>query len=239
MALYLILDWKSSRARTRHRSRLAGIAGSFNAAVGEIAADLHAAASPEQRLGVLLTKWGFRLPTASAILSILYPDIFTIYDIRVCNALCLPPARRHEVVAHSLGRVPTIHRRCARRYTSRVESARPRPLALGTRQARDFAQRACRIPLNAALTLPSAKKPLRDGKPASPWSTLAGPTTSATPPSAGYRNGSGPRAGKRAARSADTCSASGDRYCVATPQVCYCRQRQNARTIMRSREKQE
>ena len=28
-ALYLILDWKASRARTRHRSRLARIAGSF------------------------------------------------------------------------------------------------------------------------------------------------------------------------------------------------------------------
>jgi hypothetical protein len=87
MALYLILDWKASRARTKHRSRLARIGGSFRAAAGMIAADLHTAAGPEQRLGLLLTKWGFRLPTATAILTVLYPDIFTIYDIRVCNAL--------------------------------------------------------------------------------------------------------------------------------------------------------
>jgi hypothetical protein len=87
MALYLILDWKASRARTKHRARLAGISGSFKAAVKEIASDLHAAAGPEQQLELLMTEWGFRLPTATAILTILYPDIFTIYDIRVCNAL--------------------------------------------------------------------------------------------------------------------------------------------------------
>ena len=126
MALYLILDWKSSRARTRHRSRLAGIAGSFNAAVGEIAADLHAAASPEQRLGVLLTKWGFRLPTASAILSILYPDIFTIYDIRVCNALC---------AFHRLGDMkwsPTVWVEY-QRFIGAVRDATPQGLSLRDR----------------------------------------------------------------------------------------------------------
>lgn len=88
VALYLILDWKAPRARTRHRSRLAGIAGSFNAAVNMIAADLHTATHPEQQLGLLLTKCGFRLPTASAILAVLYPDAFTVYDVRVCNSLC-------------------------------------------------------------------------------------------------------------------------------------------------------
>jgi hypothetical protein len=87
VAFYLILDWKAPRARTRHRSRLARIGGSFNAAVNQIAADLHGATGPEQQLELLLTKWGFRLPTASAILTVLYPEKFTIYDIRVCNAL--------------------------------------------------------------------------------------------------------------------------------------------------------
>ena len=87
VALYLILDWKAPRARTPHRSWLARIAGSFSRAVNEVAIDLRAATAPEERLGVLLTKWGFRLPTASAILTVLYPDTFTIYDVRVCNAL--------------------------------------------------------------------------------------------------------------------------------------------------------
>ena len=39
------------------------------------------------RLAVLIERWGFRLPMASAILTVLYPDQFTIYDVRVCDIL--------------------------------------------------------------------------------------------------------------------------------------------------------
>lgn len=87
MALYLILDWKAPRARTRHRSRLAKIAGDFKTAANMIAADLYAAAGPQERLQALMTTWGFRLSTASAILAVLYPSTFTVFDIRVCNRL--------------------------------------------------------------------------------------------------------------------------------------------------------
>jgi hypothetical protein len=87
-ALYLILDWKAPRARTRHLSRLTRIAkGGFAVATSMIAAELHAATDPEQQLNLLLSKWEFRLPTATAILSILYPETFTVYDIRVCDTL--------------------------------------------------------------------------------------------------------------------------------------------------------
>jgi hypothetical protein len=86
-ALYLILDWKAPRARTRHLVRLRAIAGTFDAAAQGIAADLVAATGAEQQMTVLMAKWGFRLPTASAILAVLYPDTFTVYDVRVCDAL--------------------------------------------------------------------------------------------------------------------------------------------------------
>jgi hypothetical protein len=88
-ALYLILDWKSPRARTRHLKRLAGnkAAGSFAAAARAISVSIKEAAGPEQRLEILMRKWGFRLPTASAILSVLYPEEFTIFDWRVCDEL--------------------------------------------------------------------------------------------------------------------------------------------------------
>jgi hypothetical protein len=59
----------------------------FKAAVNEIAAALHAATGPEQQLELLLVDWGFQLPTASAILTVLLPDQFTIYDIRLCDSL--------------------------------------------------------------------------------------------------------------------------------------------------------
>src|SRR5579863_4734793 len=67
--------------------RLAKIAGGFDAAAHGIAAGLRATLEPEPRLRLLLTRWGFLLPTASAILAVLYPDTFTVYDERVCDAL--------------------------------------------------------------------------------------------------------------------------------------------------------
>jgi len=36
---------------------------------------------------VLIEEFGFRLPMSSAILSLLYPDIFTVYDFRVCEII--------------------------------------------------------------------------------------------------------------------------------------------------------
>jgi len=36
---------------------------------------------------ILVSDWGFRLPMASAILTVLYPNAFTIYDVRVCDVL--------------------------------------------------------------------------------------------------------------------------------------------------------
>ncbi len=122
-ALYVILDWKSPRARTRHGIRLAERAGNFDAAAKEIAADLQAAIGPEQQLGLLLTKWGFRLPTASAILTVLYPDIFTVYDVRVCNAL-------HDF--HQLGGrqwSPMVWREY-QRFVGAVRAAAPEGLSL-------------------------------------------------------------------------------------------------------------
>jgi hypothetical protein len=86
--LYLILDWKAPRARTKHLKRLAELSdGSFESATRNLADDLRVAAGPKERLQALMTKWGFRLSTASAILSVLYPDTFTIYDVRVCRML--------------------------------------------------------------------------------------------------------------------------------------------------------
>jgi len=42
----------------------------------------------KEKLTYLLEDWEFRLPMASAILAILYPNNFTVYDIRVCKTLC-------------------------------------------------------------------------------------------------------------------------------------------------------
>jgi hypothetical protein len=85
--LYLILDWKAPRARTRHLKRLSKNR-TFTEAAKDLGAQLHGAHDDEQRLALLLSpEWGFALPTATAILTVLYPGAFTVYDIRVCDAL--------------------------------------------------------------------------------------------------------------------------------------------------------
>jgi hypothetical protein len=86
--LFMILAWKSNRAKTRVRDKIKSHAkGSFKEAVLEIAKALSAAKDHKERLGVLMRDWGLRLPMASAILTILYPEYFTIYDVRVCGVL--------------------------------------------------------------------------------------------------------------------------------------------------------
>jgi hypothetical protein len=41
----------------------------------------------KQKLKVLIDDYKFRFPMSSAILSLLYPDNFTIYVVRVCDTL--------------------------------------------------------------------------------------------------------------------------------------------------------
>ncbi len=85
--LYLILDWKAARARTKHLRRLT-CGRTFSQAADDLARSLCDAPDDEGRLKLLFAEpWSFALPTATAILAVLYPDRFTVYDIRVCNAL--------------------------------------------------------------------------------------------------------------------------------------------------------
>src|SRR5580658_5243436 len=84
---YMVLIWKAERAKNRHKKRLKDIAGTFEKAVHDIASELHQSNEHRHRLEVLMKQWGFLLPTSSAILTILYPDDFTVYDWRVCDEL--------------------------------------------------------------------------------------------------------------------------------------------------------
>jgi hypothetical protein len=86
---YTLLIWKAERAKNTHKRRLTKIAGSFGSAVQQIASELHVNTSHKHRLEVLLKKWQFKLPTASAALTILYPDAFTVFDWRVCKEVGL------------------------------------------------------------------------------------------------------------------------------------------------------
>jgi hypothetical protein len=93
--LFMIFIWKANRAKTKLRDKLKKQAnGSFSDAVAQIAAALSKAGDPKERLGILMRDWGFRLPMSSAILTILYPEDFTVYDRRVCETLDFPYKNR-------------------------------------------------------------------------------------------------------------------------------------------------
>jgi hypothetical protein len=81
---YMMLVWKSNRAKNYHVKRLKKIAdGTLENAVSQIAKGLWTYTDRKQRLRLLMDKWWFSLPTASAILTLLFPDEFTVYDYRV------------------------------------------------------------------------------------------------------------------------------------------------------------
>ncbi len=86
--LYAILHWKAPRAKTKHLARLQGSSRNVDDMARELAADITKATSNKAKLEMLLSEpWEFRLPTASAILTVLYPNDFTVYDRRVAKEL--------------------------------------------------------------------------------------------------------------------------------------------------------
>lgn len=82
---YMLLIWKANRAKNYHRERLKRKSGTFSTAVSAIAAEIFSSTERKHRLQLLMDKWGFALPTATAILTVLYPEDFTVYDWRVCD----------------------------------------------------------------------------------------------------------------------------------------------------------
>ena len=85
---YMMLAWKANRAKNYHRERLKRLSkSSFEYAVSQIAAELHGCSGLRAKLEILMVAWGFALPTATAVLTLLYPDDFTVYDVLVCGEL--------------------------------------------------------------------------------------------------------------------------------------------------------
>ena len=84
---FCIIIWKANRAKTRIAQRLSNRNHDLEQSVRELTSKIFKATDQKEKLEVLLVDYGFRLPMSSAILSILYPDSFTVYDVRVCDTL--------------------------------------------------------------------------------------------------------------------------------------------------------
>jgi hypothetical protein len=85
---FSIVIWKANRAKSRIARRLLeGGHSDLEQAVVELTSSLARQPTAKERLHDLWAKWGLRLPMASAILTVLYPDEFTVYDYRLCEQL--------------------------------------------------------------------------------------------------------------------------------------------------------
>lgn len=81
---YLILIWKANRAKHRNALKIINKAKNktFDEGVEILTQQIFNAKSDLVKIKILFD-WEFRVPTASAILTVLYPNKFTVYDYRV------------------------------------------------------------------------------------------------------------------------------------------------------------
>jgi hypothetical protein len=86
---FCIVIWKANRAKSKIARNLLRESGcnSLDEAVRKLTEEIAQAGTAEARMWVLVEKWKFWLPMASAILTILYPEEFTVYDVRVAGVI--------------------------------------------------------------------------------------------------------------------------------------------------------
>ena len=80
---YAIVTWKSNRTKTKIRSGLASCGKSVSSLMGEVSR----ASTPSEKVEALLQVWGIGLALASAILTVCYPEEFTVLDYRAWETL--------------------------------------------------------------------------------------------------------------------------------------------------------
>ena len=85
---FCIVIWKANRAKSLVAERLLSTGPSnLDESVRALTRAVEEAPKSRLKLELLMKEWKFRLPMASAILSVLYPEDFTVYDVRVCDVL--------------------------------------------------------------------------------------------------------------------------------------------------------
>lgn len=88
---FSIVIWKANRAKSNIARRLLKMDQSgrheLEPIVRDLTSSLFRASHPRDRLRILMQQWGFLLPMASAILTVLWPEDFTVYDVRACGQL--------------------------------------------------------------------------------------------------------------------------------------------------------
>jgi len=85
---FCIVIWKANRAKTNIKKKLSRTT-TLSESIKELTNDVIQSKSLEEKLETMIKKWKFGLPMATAILTVLYPEDFTVYDYRVREQLGL------------------------------------------------------------------------------------------------------------------------------------------------------
>lgn len=93
---FCIVIWKSNRPKSKIAKNILSYYGNhdLNEACKKLTSSIAKAPLKEDKLRVLLDLKGFGLSMASAVLTVLYPDTFTVYDYRVCETETLTEFRK-------------------------------------------------------------------------------------------------------------------------------------------------
>jgi hypothetical protein len=85
---FCVIIWKANRSKSKIAKRLLSKGHhDIDSAVIALTKSLANAADNKARMKTLIVEWGFRLPISSAILTVLYPLSFSVYDYRICEVL--------------------------------------------------------------------------------------------------------------------------------------------------------
>jgi len=88
---FCIIIWKANRSKSKMALKLIANDSQrrtdLNIIVKDITQSIFEASNDKERMKILIVNWKFRLPMATAILAVLYPSSYTIYDARVCEQL--------------------------------------------------------------------------------------------------------------------------------------------------------
>jgi len=83
---FCIIIWKANRAKSKIKDKILK-RGNLTKNIKKLTNEISKTSNNKEKLKILLKKWNFSLPMATAILTVLYPNDFTIYDIRTRNQL--------------------------------------------------------------------------------------------------------------------------------------------------------
>ena len=124
---FCIVIWKANRAKSKIAKKLLAKEDNLEAAVHKLTTELAQQKTAKDRLRYLWETRQFYLPMASAILTVLYPDEFTVYDWRVCEELRDERQDFHDL--RNLGNFETLWQRYEA-FKSQVEERTPKELSL-------------------------------------------------------------------------------------------------------------